>query len=204
MGAPVDSCEIDGRFVYGPGIRDGAGSSLANGFASKGGCGRFVGDCRPCGAENRRGESDARNAAGSGERAAKESSPEIRGLLESYARGVNQFIAQQRNRLPIEFSLLGYTPKPWTPTDTYLIDLYMWKTLTSRWKSKLNRQWVTSKVGAERAAQLFVEDSPLAQFTAGQTEAGASAKVARSLRRVTSVSPLDRQAGEAAPFARRV
>src|SRR6201984_670278 len=90
------------------------------------------------------------------ERAAKESSPEIRGLLESYARGVNQFIAQQRNRLPIEFSLLGYTPKPWTPTDTYLIDLYMWKTLTSTWKSKLNRQLVTAKVGPERAAQMFV------------------------------------------------
>src|SRR5580693_5858526 len=43
-------------------------------------------------------------------RAAKESSPEIRGLLESYARGVNQFIVQQRGRLPIAFSLLGYVP----------------------------------------------------------------------------------------------
>jgi len=137
------------------------------------------------------------------EHAAKESSPEIRELLESYARGVNQFIAQQRSRLPIEFSLLGYTPRPWTPTDTYLIDLYMWKTLTSTWKSKLNRQWVTSKVGAERAAQMFVEDSPLDHYIVGQTEAGASAKVARSLRRVTSVSPLDRQPGEAAPFASR-
>src|ERR1700733_4622743 len=89
------------------------------------------------------------------ERAAKESSPEIRGLLESYARGVNQFIMQQHGRLPVEFSLLGYAPKPWTPADTYLIDLYMWKTLTSTWKSKLNRQSVVAKVGAERAAQMF-------------------------------------------------
>ena len=110
------------------------------------------------------------------ERAAKESSPEIRALLESYARGVNQYIAQQRGRLPIEFSLLGYEPKPWTPADTYLIDLYMWKTLTSTWKSKLNRQSVMAKVGAERAAQMFVEDSPLDHYIVGQTEPSAPAK----------------------------
>ena len=41
--------------------------------------------------------------------------------------------------LPVEFTLLRYKPRPWTPTDTYLISLYMWKTLTSTWKSKLNR-----------------------------------------------------------------
>jgi penicillin amidase len=110
------------------------------------------------------------------ERAAKESSPEIRGLLESYARGVNQFIVQQRGRLPIEFSLLGYAPKPWTPADTYLIDLYMWKTLTSTWKSKLNRQLVVAKVGAERAAEMFVEDSPLDHYIVGQAEPSAPAK----------------------------
>jgi len=137
------------------------------------------------------------------ERAAAESSPEIRGLLESYARGVNQFIAQQRSRLPIEFSLLGYTPRPWTPTDTYLIDLYMWKTLTSTWKSKLNRQWVTSKVGAERAAQMFVEDSQLDHFIVGQTEAGSTARTARPSSKVISTKLANPQPGEAAPFASR-
>ena len=45
------------------------------------------------------------------ERAAKESSPEIRTLLESYARGVNQYIAQQHGRLPIEFSVVGLRAK---------------------------------------------------------------------------------------------
>src|ERR1700745_135874 len=93
-----------------------------------------------------------------GGRAAKGLSPGIRGVLASYARGGNQYIAQQRGRLPIEFSLLGYAPRPWTPTDTYLIDLYMWKTLTSTWKSKLNRQWVSEKGGPERAAQVFLEN----------------------------------------------
>jgi penicillin amidase len=137
------------------------------------------------------------------ERAAAESSPEIRGLLESYARGVNQFIVLQHSKLPIEFSLLSYAPKPWTPTDTYLIDLYMWKTLTSTWKSKLNRQWVTAKVGPERAAQMFVEDSPLDHYIVGQTEAGPHARAERSHQKVTSLSPIDLHHAETAPFASR-
>ena len=135
------------------------------------------------------------------ERAAKESSPEIRGLLESYARGVNQFIAQRRGRLPIEFSLLGYAPKPWTPADTYLIDLYMWKTLTSTWKSKLNRQSVTAKVGAERAAQMFVEDSPLDHYIVGQVEPSALKKSDQPSPRGTHRSVGELSQGGAAPFA---
>src|SRR5277367_5523799 len=103
------------------------------------------------------------------ERAAADSSPEIRGLLEAYARGVNDNIAERGGKLPIEFVALGYRPRAWTPADTYLISLYMYKTLTSTWKEKLNRQWITEKVGDERARDLFVSDSPLDHFiwTAG-------------------------------------
>ncbi len=137
------------------------------------------------------------------DRAAKDSTPEIRALLESYARGVNQYIAQQHRRLPIEFSLMGYAPRPWTPTDTYLIDLYMWKTLTSTWKSKLNRQWVMAKVGPERAAQMFVEDSPLDHYVVGQTDAGSHTKANRPSRELIPSSPMKVWGGEAAPFASR-
>jgi len=103
------------------------------------------------------------------ERAVADSSPEIRGLLEDYARGVNDNIAERGGKLPIEFVVLGYKPRPWTPADTYLISLYMYKTLTSTWKEKLNRRWITEKVGEERARDLFVSDSPLDHFiwTAG-------------------------------------
>jgi penicillin G amidase len=101
------------------------------------------------------------------ERAAAESSPEIRGLLDAYARGVNEYISQHPNRLPIEFLALGYKPRLWTTADTYLISLYMYKTLTSTWKEKLNRQWIVQKVGTDRARDLFVEDSPLDHFIVG-------------------------------------
>jgi penicillin amidase len=95
------------------------------------------------------------------ERAVADSSPEIRELLEAYARGVNDNIAERGGKWPIEFVALGYRPRPWSLADTYLISLYMYKTLTSTWKEKLNRQWITEKVGEERARDLFVSDSPL-------------------------------------------
>ena len=101
------------------------------------------------------------------ERAAADSTPEIRALLESYARGVNAYIAERRGRLPVEFIILGYKPRPWTPADTYLVSLYMYKTLTSTWRAKLNRQWITDKAGADRARDLFVVDSPLDHSIAG-------------------------------------
>jgi penicillin amidase len=103
------------------------------------------------------------------ERAAADASPEIRSLLDAYARGVNKNIAQRGKKLPLEFILLGYQPRPWTSADTYLISLYMYRTLTSTWQEKLNRQWIIAKVGPDRARDLFVADSPLDHFiwTAG-------------------------------------
>ncbi len=44
--------------------------------------------------------------------------PESRDLVEAYSDGVNLFL--QRERLPFEFRLVGYRPRPWTPADTLL------------------------------------------------------------------------------------
>jgi hypothetical protein len=55
--------------------------------------------------------------------------------------------------LPIEFTLLRYKPRPWTAADTFLISAYMWKTLTTTWKAKLNRGRITALVGPERARE---------------------------------------------------
>ena len=112
------------------------------------------------------------------ERAAAASSPEIRRLLEAYTTGVNAYIAQRGKRLPIEFTALGYKPKPWMPADTYLISLYLYKTLTSTWKEKLNRQWIVQKVGAERARDLFNGDAPLDHYIVGAPAAPGRGAVA--------------------------
>lgn len=60
-----------------------------------------------------------------------------RAAFAAYARGVNHFIETNRNLLPLEFTLLGYQPRPWRISDSVAITLQMCRTLTSTWKSEL-------------------------------------------------------------------
>jgi len=52
------------------------------------------------------------------ERVWTEMDDDCRTILESYAKGVNAYIEMHRNRLPLEFAILGVDPEPWTPIDT--------------------------------------------------------------------------------------
>ena len=41
--------------------------------------------------------------------------------LEAFSHGINALMAETRDRLPIEFDLLGYEPEPWSPLDSVAI-----------------------------------------------------------------------------------
>jgi penicillin amidase len=90
-----------------------------------------------------------------------------RAIMEAYARGINRFIEQHRNQLPLEFSLLKYQPRPWQPSDSLVIAGYMYQTLTNTWEEKLNRAKVTERVGWERARDLFSQDAAMDHFVVG-------------------------------------
>lgn len=92
---------------------------------------------------------------------------EQRVLLEAYARGVNKFIEQHQNHLPLEFSLLKYKPQPWTPADSFAITAYMYQTLTDTWEDEINRAKVTARVGEDRAKDLFSPDAAMDHFVVG-------------------------------------
>jgi penicillin amidase len=109
------------------------------------------------------------------DRGVLELNPDVRVLLDAYSRGVNRYIQDYSGKLPLEFTLLRYSPRPWTPADTLLINLYMWKSLTSTWKSELNRASISERVGPERAKDLYVVDSPLDHFIVGAPAAGGKA-----------------------------
>ena len=66
--------------------------------------------------------------------------PQQRAVLAAFARGVNYFIDTHRNRLPLEFTLLRYDPRPWLPSDCLLAGLEMYRTLTNSWRSELLKQ----------------------------------------------------------------
>lgn len=63
--------------------------------------------------------------------------PEDRAPLAAYARGVNWFIQTHLHALPVEFTLLGYQPRPWSVVDTILIGLHMYRDLTTTWKDEI-------------------------------------------------------------------
>ena len=52
------------------------------------------------------------------ERAWKTLDPETRRHFTAYSAGVNAFLEGHRDRLPVEFSLMGIDPAPWSPVDS--------------------------------------------------------------------------------------
>ena len=95
------------------------------------------------------------------ERALGELDPGSRQMLEAYARGVNAFISTHQGRLPIEFLLLRYRPRPWQEKDSFAGAWNMAKTLNTSWPDELRRERVCAKVGRELCLDLFPDRSPL-------------------------------------------
>lgn len=56
----------------------------------------------------------------------QEKDPETLSLVEAYADGVNQYIAQLTDaRLPVEYKILNYRPEPWSAYKSLLLLKYM-------------------------------------------------------------------------------
>jgi penicillin G amidase len=62
-------------------------------------------------------------------------------LLAAYTRGVNFFIATHHGDYSLEFSLPGhqYNPRPWSPVDSILVGLVMYRNLTDSAATDLER-----------------------------------------------------------------
>ncbi len=127
------------------------------------------------------------------ERAVAELDPETRVLVEAYASGVNRYIEQHRNRLPLEFTLLRYRPRPWTPADTFLISGYMYEVLTTTWKAELGRAEVVARVGPEQARDLYAGtvDSPFDHFIVGGLPSSPKRKATVSLTNHAPAKPTE-------------
>ena len=78
-----------------------------------------------------------------------------RAVMEAYARGINFFLRTHRGRLPLEFSLLHYDPRPWTVHDSMLVALQMYRTLTSNWRDELEKLRMLEKGDRAKVDFLF-------------------------------------------------
>jgi len=87
-------------------------------------------------------------------------SPRDRSFYESYARGVNAYIGTHSDRLPIEFRILHYAPKPWLVEDSAVIANSMVKDLNYHYfYDALDREKILAKLGPELTADLYVNRS---------------------------------------------
>jgi penicillin amidase len=101
--------------------------------------------------------------------------PDEKQMLEAYSQGVNAYIDGHLDRLPIEFTMLRYQPEHWRPADTLLVVGYMYQTLTSTWRGELARLDASQRLGKERAAFLFNDDTPYEHPIVGVTAPPAKA-----------------------------
>src|SRR5580698_6550913 len=87
---------------------------------------------------------------------AENTPPETRSHFEAYARGVNAYIETHRDRLPLEFRILRYSPQPWTPEDSMVIGMQMVEDLSTSPRRALMREKILAKLGPELTADLYV------------------------------------------------
>ncbi len=63
-----------------------------------------------------------------------------RAAFAAYTRGVNAYLDSHRGKFPLEFTLLGYDPQPWSVVDGILIGLHMFRNLTTTYPDELMKQ----------------------------------------------------------------
>ena len=82
-----------------------------------------------------------------------------RKFFEDYARGVNAYIDSHREKLPLEFVILRYQPKPWRVADSMLIGANMSQMLNTQYDVELWREKIVKKLTPELVADLYPNHS---------------------------------------------
>ncbi|HPH98528.1 MAG TPA: penicillin acylase family protein [Anaerolineaceae bacterium] len=78
---------------------------------------------------------------------------ETRAAIQAYTDGINAFLNQPGRKLPVEFTLLGITPEPWTLEDSMAFSRLMFWQLSHAWYSEIVRARLIAAVGPECAAE---------------------------------------------------
>ena len=85
--------------------------------------------------------------------------------LQAYTRGVNAYLEENGDKLPLEFSLLGYKPEPWRDIDSIAVLKYLAYELDESWKLDELRFRVTTKLGDNLAERLFNDNLAVSSWS---------------------------------------
>ena len=83
-------------------------------------------------------------------------SPDTRAIAEAFTNGINAFVRNAGDRLPIEFELLGFQPGEWKPEDTLLRIAGLLMTRNAR--QKVARAEMIHKLGLEATMKYMPTD----------------------------------------------
>ncbi len=85
-------------------------------------------------------------------------------ILQAYTDGINAYLEEHKNALPIEYKILRFEPEPWTPIDSLVWGNAISLQLSSNRRLELIRMQVFAAVGEEGMNFLFpytAPDSPI-------------------------------------------
>jgi penicillin amidase len=114
---------------------------------------------------------------------AAQASPRARVILESFAKGVNAYIATLDDKsLPPEFQILQFKPRPWTPADSLIVVKLFFEALSNSWRLDVMREALQDLPPA-KLAELLPEKTSIDVLVVGTDSA-----------KTTSANPIVRQA----------
>lgn len=118
--------------------------------------------------------------------------PEMRAVLEAYAKGVNAFIDSRTSQnLPPEFIILQYKPKPWVPADSLAVGKLMYEFLSDSWRYDMLRASLAG-LPKDKLAALLPEASPLDVLVVGKDRASKASRNQAPVRPLIDSSILER------------
>ncbi|MDH1264672.1 penicillin acylase family protein [Pseudomonas sp. GD03944] len=93
----------------------------------------------------------------------KDASPRLKRFFEVYARGVNAYLFQYRDKLPMDIAESGYRPAYWKPEDSVLIFCLLNFGLAVNLQEEIAALVMAQKVGSDKLAWLLptYSDEPL-------------------------------------------
>jgi len=80
----------------------------------------------------------------------RNASPESKNWMQWYVEGVNQYIRESEDNLPIEFQLLRFKPELWKPAETFLVQRILAWILNYNWKTDFLYWVLQQKVSSSR------------------------------------------------------
>jgi penicillin amidase len=90
-----------------------------------------------------------------GEVLLQKTQPETLAQIQAFCDGINAFLKQNKNRLPIEFQVLYFEPEPFRPADIISLSRFYGSMLCANLDMELVRYAVAQKFGEDTAWKLF-------------------------------------------------